>query len=506
MNYPQSDQMDREETTSYRWHRIQDIQTTPEELADPQLRSLSEVWEEQRDELEEIDAVKQFNERLRRQWAIETGIIERLYTLDQGTTQLLIERGVDAALIGHNATNKDPQKVARLIQDQHSAVEGLFSFVANERPLSNSYIKELHAELTRNQDTTEAVDPLGNLVEVPLLKGEYKQRPNNPQRPDGYIHEYCPPEHVDAEMDRLMTLHREHMESGIPPEVEAAWLHHRFTQIHPFQDGNGRVARSLATLIFLRAGWLPLVITNEIRSDYIEALEAADYGDLRPLVRLFSNVERKALTKALGIIGDVQSTERSISSVIGSIQDTFKKRKDELTQERRRAKEYAGRLRQDAKAKLDSLSEQLEEELRAFVPSETNFESFAFEGSDGSERQHWYRYQVVEVAKELDYYANLGSHHDWACLGIELDGRSEILISIHGIGDEFRGLLVATACFYRKDDNQENAGAPITDFEPLVDDTFSFNYRETLPEVRDRFSRWIDPALVRGLEVFRRGL
>jgi len=23
-----------------------------------------------------------------------------------------------------------------------------------------------------------------------------------------------------------------------PPEIEAAWLHHRFTQIHPFQDGN----------------------------------------------------------------------------------------------------------------------------------------------------------------------------------------------------------------------------------------------------------------------------
>ena len=33
-------------------------------------------------------------------------------------------------------------------------------------------------------------------------------------------------------------------------EIEATWLHHRFTQIHPFQDGNGRVARALASLVF----------------------------------------------------------------------------------------------------------------------------------------------------------------------------------------------------------------------------------------------------------------
>ena len=48
------------------------------------------------------------------------------------------------------------------------------------------------------------------------------------------------------------------------PEVEAAWLHHRFGQIHPFQDGNGRVARALATMIFLRAGFVPLVFYTKL--------------------------------------------------------------------------------------------------------------------------------------------------------------------------------------------------------------------------------------------------
>lgn len=498
--------MSHENSVSYKWESIKDFQNDPIELADIQLRSLSSVWSEQREELEEVDAIKRFNERLRRQWAIETGIIERLYTLDEGTTQLLIERGVDAALIGHTSTNKDPEKVARIIKDQHQAVEGLFAFVKNERELSVSYIKELHAELTRTQDTTEAEDGFGHRVDIQLLKGEYKQRPNNPKRPDGSIHEYCPPEHVSSEMDRLINLHKEHVEKNVSPEVEAAWLHHRFTQIHPFQDGNGRVARSLATLVFLKEGWLPLVITSEMRNDYIRALERADRGNLKPLVDLFSKVERVAFTRALGIISDVRSEDRSISSVIHSIQDTFSKRTAELREERKRAKEHAAQLRRDVKKKFESLSERLSEDLRPFMPPDKTIDVFSFEGADGSERQHWYRYQVIEVAKELDYYANLGSHHDWACLGIELEGRSEILISIHGIGDRFRGLLVATACFYRKDDAKERSSAPITDFEPLVEEAFSFNYREALPEVRERFLKWVEPVLVRGLEVFRRGL
>ena len=48
----------------------------------------------------------------------------------------------------------------------------------------------------------------------------------NPHRPDGSVHEYCPPEqpeHVAAEMDRLINMHHAHTEAV--PEVEAAWLH-----------------------------------------------------------------------------------------------------------------------------------------------------------------------------------------------------------------------------------------------------------------------------------------
>ncbi|BAI93842.1 hypothetical protein N39L_57730 [Limnospira platensis NIES-39] len=94
-------------------------------------------------------------------------------------------------------------------------------------------------------------------------------------------------------MELLITLHHQHQEQKVPPEIEAAWLHHRFTQIHPFQDGNGRVARCLASLVFIQASWFPLVITRDDLAVYIAALEDADCGELSSLINLFAKSKKQ---------------------------------------------------------------------------------------------------------------------------------------------------------------------------------------------------------------------
>ena len=58
-----------------------------------ELPALVATWQEERTRLDP-GQVERFNERLHREWAIETGILEKIYTLDRGTTQLLIERGM----------------------------------------------------------------------------------------------------------------------------------------------------------------------------------------------------------------------------------------------------------------------------------------------------------------------------------------------------------------------------------------------------------------------------
>src|SRR5882672_186599 len=180
----------------YRWHSIEDLPENWPELAAPELPALSAAWQKYFEKLRNSDSLKHFNERLIREWAIETGIIENLYSIDRGVTQTLIEKGIEASLIPHGSTDKPVELIIPILKDQEEVVEGLFDFVAQRRELSTSYIKQLHQAFTRHQDKTPAVDSLGRSGEVDLLRGEWKRLPNNPMRPDGSVHEFCPPEHV----------------------------------------------------------------------------------------------------------------------------------------------------------------------------------------------------------------------------------------------------------------------------------------------------------------------
>jgi len=222
-----------------------------EALASTELKALRTVWLEHRTLLEQSAVFQDFLKKLQREWAIETGIIERLYTWDRGVTETLIEQGIDTNLIAHQSGMRpeEARRVKAVIDDQLEIVEGLFSFVKGEQPLTEHFIRSLQATFTAHQDRVEAMTPEGQWIRVQLAKGSYKTLPNNPRREDGSVHLYCPPERVRDEMECLVRWYRE-QESRLAPEVQAAWLHHRFTQIHPFQDGNGRVARALATWFF----------------------------------------------------------------------------------------------------------------------------------------------------------------------------------------------------------------------------------------------------------------
>jgi Fic family protein len=284
------------------WSPIQDLPNDwKDTLVDLQTESLVAAWLEQADELRDKDLYQQFLAKLQRQWAIETGVLENLYRISEGATLTLIEKGLDASLISHGQTDLDPKEVIAKITDQHHAIMGLYQFVGGERPLGTSYIKELHRVLTDHQNTYIARDTLGNTVQRELPKGEWKTVNNHVEHADGTKFEYCPYEHVAQEMDNLVKMHEEHAVNRVPAEVEAAWLHHRFLLIHPFVDGNGRVARCLATLVLLKANWLPLVVTRHDRSDYIESLRKADVGDLSPNVQFVGKLQRKAIREALSL-------------------------------------------------------------------------------------------------------------------------------------------------------------------------------------------------------------
>ena len=278
----------------HKWKPIEDLPADWKKWADSEMVALKGVLDYYREHLDP-EALKQFNLEQYREWAIETGQIEGVYRLDDGITETFIKSGIDAALIPHTPGELDGIRVAEIIQDHLDALEGVFEFVKSERVISTSYIKELHQQLLRSVDTYMATGSDGVTREVKLEKGKFKTHPNHWRHGDGSLHEYCPPEHVDAEMDRLVAIHNEHIAKGVPPEITVAWLHHCFTQIHPFPDGNGRVARALASAVLIKAGIFPFVVTRRDHERYVESLRAADEGRLGGFIEFTRSRQRMSV-------------------------------------------------------------------------------------------------------------------------------------------------------------------------------------------------------------------
>jgi len=470
------------------WEPITDLPQDWSSLTDGELGPLLQFWNDQRADLEQSGALAEFNKRLGREWSIETGQIEGVYNLDRGITQTLIERGIDADLIGNHPGQKPPEIIAAIIQDHADVLEGLFQFVKGSRPLSKGYIHELHAALLRHQDTTAVRDQFGNLFEAKLLKGKYKERPNNPKKPDGSMHQYCPPEQVESEMERLLALHTEHAKKGVPVEIEAAWLHHRFTQIHPYQDGNGRVARALASLLFIKAGWFPVVVTRDDRGRYIDTLEVADEGDLQSLIFFFVHVQKNTLFKIMQTAADIDNP-RTVEEAIASAKRVYVSlRKSDEPRIWLKAKETADGLMQLADERMAKVATTLESEIREYRP---NFQIQRHLRSD------------FKVSDGLPYPPNTTDYEQvrdifiFDVTGQKLYPKAGIGIHAHAIGSIFRGFIGIVTVFRDLKESIVNFASK----EP-----FQINYAEPYESAERRFRPWLEESLVNALTLWRKSL
>ncbi|MFG0273989.1 MAG: Fic family protein [Phycisphaerales bacterium] len=491
------------DSRAHNWRPIEDLPHGWEALARPEIDNLLTVWNEHEEQLRDKQIYENFVTQLRREWAIETGVIERLYSLSEGATKTLIAQGLDAALLGHDDTDQPAEKVVAMIRDQYLAIEGLYQFVSGARSLSTSYIKELHSVLTKHQATCEAIDSLGNIMQAPLLRGEWKKQPNNIEFADGFRFEFSPPEQVASEMDQLVALHGQHARDGVPPLVEAAWLHHRFTLIHPFQDGNGRVARCLATLVLLRHRWFPLIVTREHRSRYISALRDADQGSLTPLVDLFASLQKRTIFQALELSADVEKYSSNIADVLSSVRKKFRARREEKDRGRQNLLKLGDALQAAAAQRFESLAREIDPIVKE---ANERFRAVTSGSPSDGPTSHFNRFQIIEAAKSLGYFANLNLFRAWAAIAIDMAERSEILVSLHGIGRRSPDVLACSAIFYQRDRSARDdpdRDSPIANIVPLCSEPFEFTYLEADEDIQKRFRTWLESAIQAGLECWR---
>ena len=300
------------------------------------------------------------------------------------------------------------------------------------------------------------------------------------------MHEYCPPEHVASEMDALIRMHAEHQVRDTPIEVEAAWLHHRFTQIHPFADGNGRVARAIASLVFIKAGWFPVIVKRDDRDRYSEALEKADAGDLRPLVALFVEAQRAEVIQASEIGYEIKPITSPHDAVVAA-RDRLLQRGKLPMPEWLAAKSIANKLQERAAQRLAQVAADLQQEIGSIGRGFT----FGVRGTPPNDQAR------VKAVRDSGHVADFAEYNHSAQVLLNTGGpQATLALSFHAIGPRFRGIIGVVAYLALP--------GPITVLIP--DGTFQINYAEDLETAQARFSAWLERVIVGGLNEWRRFL
>jgi Fic family protein len=185
--------------------------------------------------------------------------------------------------------------------------------------LTESEIRGLHKMLLKEPYFSEAVTTDGKTTRKEIQLGAYKSAPNHVKTPTGAIHYYASPEETPIKMGELVEwFNLVSTNRDVHPVVIASLFHHEFTAIHPFDDGNGRMARLLMNLVLMQNGLPPIVIKQQDRNNYYQVLRRADTGEYEPLIEY--NAESLVLSLNIYLRGaqgspidDIEDVDKEIA-------------------------------------------------------------------------------------------------------------------------------------------------------------------------------------------------
>ena len=219
------------------------------------------------------DAVNRLREEMRLAHTYHSNAIEG-NTLTLQETKLVLETGVT---IGGKSLAEHLE-----VTGNAKAFDLLEELAKVSKPVDHVLIQQLHEIVTRG-----LLEDAGRYRNQNVRIAGAKKSPPDFSKVLGLM---------DKFLQRLSRM-RAH------PVVTAAYLHHGLVEIHPFADGNGRVARLLSNLFLMRRGYPPAILKKEDRKKYYTCLGKADGGDLSPLVNFIGKAMDESLTIYLAMFG-----------------------------------------------------------------------------------------------------------------------------------------------------------------------------------------------------------
>lgn len=224
-------------------------------------------------------------------------------TLTYGQTEVLLLLG---KVIGE-ADVRDVQDMAASRVALNMMIE---SAKETELPLTANFIRLLHKTILREDYTVYHNSPSGAESSYVIHAGTYKTRPNSVITRYGERFEYASPQETPSLMSDLVDWYNYQEQNGKLSPIElAALFHYRYIRIHPFEDGNGRIARLMMNYILTRHGYPMIVVRESKKSEYLDALHStdlqvgalpfdgahADIKDIRPFLKYLNDLAAREI-------------------------------------------------------------------------------------------------------------------------------------------------------------------------------------------------------------------
>jgi Fic family protein len=204
--------------------------------------------------------------QLRNLWTHTSTAIEG-NTLTLGETAFVLEEGLTVA----GKPLKDHEEVV----GHARAIDLVYELLKNESPFGEEELFRLH-KAVQTQAVIDVYKPVG------AWKKEHNSTVGVVDEKQ-FVFEYAPPNDVPSLMKNWFELFHETVqgvrEGNRTRALEAfVNIHVSFVRIHPFFDGNGRLARLVANIPVLKSGLPPVIIPKEQRKAYIDALSEYHYS------------------------------------------------------------------------------------------------------------------------------------------------------------------------------------------------------------------------------------
>lgn len=170
----------------------------------------------------------------------------------------------------------------------------------NERPLTEMFIKNINEIILVRPFYKDAQTPNETPTRRLITIGNYKEHPNSVRLQNGEMFEYASPAETPIKMGELMQWYTTELANNEMHAIElAAKLHYKFVCIHPFDDGNGRISRLLMNYVLLKNNLPPVIIKSKDKTNYLNALNKADAGNVNAFVDYIAQQALWSLTTTL---------------------------------------------------------------------------------------------------------------------------------------------------------------------------------------------------------------